>query len=112
MQTALSFMLAAVCEIAGCYAAWAWLRLGRSVLWMAPGAVCLLVFALALTRVDAAFAGRAYAAYGGVYIASSLVWLMAVERTRPTWTDVAGSLVCVAGAAILFWDRVMQVEFA
>lgn len=103
MQTAIFFILAAVCEIAGCYAAWMWLRLGRSAWWMVPGAACLILFALALTRVESALAGRAYAAYGGVYIACSLVWLMAVEKTRPTWTDIAGSMVCVAGAAIIIW---------
>lgn len=103
MQTAVFFGIAAVCEIAGCYAAWMWLRMGRSAWWLAPGAVCLALFALALTRVESAFAGRAYAAYGGVYIASSLIWLMAVERTKPTWTDLAGSLVCVAGATIIIW---------
>lgn len=60
MQNVLWFVLAAVCEIAGCYAAWMWLRLGRSAWWLVPGAVSLLIFAIVLTRVDAAFAGRAY----------------------------------------------------
>ncbi|HEY0142179.1 MAG TPA: YnfA family protein [Thermoanaerobaculia bacterium] len=101
MQNVLWFVLAAACEIAGCYAAWMWLRLGRSVWWLAPGALSLIVFALALTRVDAAFAGRAYAAYGGVYIVSSVIWLALVERTTPRTSDVIGSLVCLAGAAII-----------
>jgi small multidrug resistance family-3 protein len=67
------------------------------------GAVSLLVFALALTRVDAAFAGRAYAAYGGVYVVSSLVWLAVVERTTPRPTDLLGSLLCLAGAAVILY---------
>ncbi len=103
MQNVLWFVLAAACEIAGCYAAWMWLRLGRSVWWLAPGAMALLVFAFALTRVETAFAGRAYAAYGGVYIASSLVWLAVVERTAPRAADYAAALLCVAGAAVILY---------
>jgi small multidrug resistance family-3 protein len=103
MQNALWFVIAAACEIAGCYAAWMWLRLGRSVWWLAPGGVSLIVFALALTRVDAAFAGRAFAAYGGVYIVSSLVWMRAVERTTLRVTDLAGAAVCLLGAAIVLY---------
>ncbi|MDP9190231.1 MAG: YnfA family protein [Acidobacteriota bacterium] len=103
MQNVLWFVLAASCEIAGCYAAWMWLRLGRSPVWLIPGAASLLVFAIVLTRVDTAFAGRAYAAYGGVYIVSSLVWLALVERTLPRLSDVIGSVVCLAGAAIILY---------
>jgi len=103
MQNVLWFIVAAACEIAGCYAAWMWLRLGRSALWLAPGTLSLIVFAIALTRVDAAFAGRAFAAYGGIYIVSSLVWLATVERTAPRMTDIVGSVVCLAGAAIILY---------
>ncbi len=103
MQNLLWFVLAAACEIAGCYAAWMWLRLGRSVWWLVPGAVALLVFAFALTRIESAFAGRAYAAYGGVYIASSLVWLAVVERTAPRAADYVGALLCLAGAAVILY---------
>ena len=95
------YAAAAVAEIAGCFAFWAWLRLGHSVLWVLPGMAALAIFALLLTRIDAAFAGRAFAAYGGVYIAASLVWLWAVEGTRPDRWDVAGGAVCLVGAAII-----------
>jgi small multidrug resistance family-3 protein len=105
MQNALWFIVAALCEIAGCYAAWAWLRLGRSAWWLAPGTISLIVFALALTRVDAAFAGRAFAAYGGVYIVSSLAWMMIVERTAPRGADILGAAVCLAGAAIILYGQ-------
>jgi small multidrug resistance family-3 protein len=103
MSNLLWFVLAAVCEIAGCYAVWMWLRMERSAWWLVPGGISLLVFAFVLTRVDAAFAGRAYAAYGGVYIVSSLVWLALVERSLPRMTDVVGSVLCLAGAAILLF---------
>jgi small multidrug resistance family-3 protein len=97
------FVLAAVCEIAGCYAAWMWLRLGRSVWWLVPGTVSLLVFAIALTRVDAAFAGRAFAAYGGIYIVSAVAWMAVVERTTPRITDIVGTVVCLAGTALILY---------
>lgn len=97
------FAAAAVFEIAGCYAFWAWLRLDKSALWIIPGVVSLALFALILTRVEAAFAGRAYAAYGGVYIVSSLAWLAFIERSRPLWSDVLGGAVCLIGAAIILF---------
>jgi small multidrug resistance family-3 protein len=100
----LAFMLgAAVCEIGGCFAFWAWLRLGKSPLWLVPGGVLLAGFALLLTRVDAAFAGRAFAAYGGVYIAASLAWLWAVEGSRPDRWDLAGAALCLGGAAVILF---------
>ena len=109
MRNFVWFMTAAALEIAGCYAFWMWLRLGRSPWWLLPGIASLTAFAVALTRVDAAFAGRAFAAYGGVYIVSSLVWLAAVERTMPRVSDLAGSALCLAGAAvILFGPRWMS----
>ena len=101
MQNVAWFILAAVCEIAGCYTAWMWLRLGRSPSWLVPGVVCLIVFAIALTRIDAVFAGRAFAAYGGVYIASSLVWMAVVERTAPRITDYVGAAICLLGAVVI-----------
>lgn len=95
------YVLAALGEIAGCYAFWAWLRLRRSPLWTVPGLLALASFALVLTRVNAPAAGRAFAAYGGVYIVASLVWLAAVERVRPDRWDLLGALLCLAGAAVI-----------
>ena len=60
-----------------------------------------------LTRIDAAFAGRVYAAYGGIYIAASLLWLWLIEGARPDRWDLLGALICLGGAAvILFGPRV------
>ena len=73
------FVLAAFFEIAGCFAFWSWLRLGRTPWWTAAGMVSLVLFAVCLTRVNSAYAGRAFAAYGGVYIASSLLWLSVAD---------------------------------
>jgi len=101
VPTLAAYLGAAVAEIAGCFAFWAWLRLDRSVWWVLPGIFCLILFAYLLTRVDSGFAGRAFAAYGGVYIAASLGWLWAVEGFRPDRWDVLGAAVCLVGAAII-----------
>lgn len=95
------FAIAAALEIAGCFAFWAWLRRGASPFLALAGVASLIGFAVVLTRVDSAFAGRAYAAYGGVYIAASLTWLWLIEGQRPTTADLAGAAVAVTGAVII-----------
>ena len=97
----LVFGLAALAEIAGCFAFWAWARMDKSALWLLPGTICLLAFAWLLTRAESDFAGRAYAAYGGIYILSSLLWLWAVERQVPGLRDLTGAALCLAGAAVI-----------
>jgi small multidrug resistance family-3 protein len=101
MTTTIVYILAAFAEIAGCFSFWAWLRLGKSPIWLAPGMISLAAFAWLLTRVDSEAAGRAYAAYGAVYICASLGWLWAVEGTRPDRWDFLGAAVCLAGAGII-----------
>ncbi len=103
MASALWYALAAFCEIAGCFAVWAWLRLDKPAWWLVPGMAALAVFAYALTRVDADHAGRAYAAYGGVYVAASLGWMWLVERQAPDRWDTIGGGVVLLGAAIILW---------
>lgn len=95
------FVLAAVLEIAGCFAFWVWVRRGAAPWIVVLGIASLVGFALALTRVDSAFAGRAYAAYGGIYIAASLAWLWVVERQVPTRADVLGAALAIAGALVI-----------
>lgn len=97
------YLGAAIAEIAGCFAFWAWLRLDRSALWLLPGAICLVLFALLLTRIDSDFAGRAYAAYGGVYIGASIAWLWVVESRSPDRWDLLGGAICLIGAAVILW---------
>ncbi|NEX91151.1 YnfA family protein [Caulobacter sp. 17J65-9] len=95
--------VAAAAEIGGCFAFWAWLRLGKSPVWLAPGMASLAVFAWLLTFIDSSAAGRAYAAYGGVYIVASIVWLWAVEGARPDRWDTLGASVALIGAAIILF---------
>jgi small multidrug resistance family-3 protein len=97
----LTYAAAALAEIAGCFALWAWLRLGRSAWWLVPGLASLVLFAWLLTRIGSPFAGRAYAAYGGVYIAASLLWLWVVEGMRPDQWDLLGAAIALAGASII-----------
>ena len=95
------FVLAAFFEIAGCFAFWSWMRRGVTPFVLILGIASLIGFALALTRVDSAFAGRAYAAYGGIYIAASLAWLWIVEGQVPTRTDVLGASFAIVGALVI-----------
>jgi len=83
VKTALVYVGAAIGEIAGCFAFWAWLRLGKPTWWLLPGVLSLIAFACLLTLVETSAAGRAYAAYGGIYIVASLFWL---------WVRAPGSL--------------------
>jgi small multidrug resistance family-3 protein len=101
IRNLLAFGVAAVLEIAGCFAFWLWLRRGGSPLWAVAGVASLIGFALALTRIETAFAGRAYAAYGGIYIAASLAWLWTIEGQRPTFWDVTGAGIAIAGALVI-----------
>ena len=106
-MTFLAYAGAALAEIAGCFAFWAWLRLGKSAWWVAPGMLSLALFAYLLTLVESEAAGRAYAAYGGVYIVASILWLWAAEGHRPDRWDVTGAAVCLAGASVvLFGPRI------
>ncbi|MDO8410524.1 MAG: YnfA family protein [Phenylobacterium sp.] len=99
----LTYVGAAIAEIAGCFAFWAWLRQGQSILWLIPGMACLALFAWLLTLVDAEHAGRTYAAYGGIYIASALAWLWAVEGVRPDRWDLIGVCICLIGAGVILF---------
>ena len=105
LTSLLAFAAAAILEIAGCYAVWMWLRLGRSPLWLAPGVLSLALFAVSLTRVRSEFAGRAFAAYGGVYIAASLLWGRFVEGRKMDASDLIGAAFCFAGAAVILVGR-------
>jgi small multidrug resistance family-3 protein len=99
----LIYPIAAMAEIAGCFAVWAVLRDGRSAWWLAPGIALLILFAVVLTRVPSDLAGRAFAAYGGVYIVASLVWMAMVEKGSPDRWDIAGAALCLGGAALILY---------
>jgi small multidrug resistance family-3 protein len=96
------YLMAALAEIAGCFAVWSWWR-GASALWLIPGALALAAFAYLLALTPPSHAGRSFAAYGGVYIAASLVWMWAVEGARPDRVDILGAALALSGAAVILW---------
>jgi small multidrug resistance family-3 protein len=103
MKSMILYIGAAGAEIAGCFAFWAWLRMGKSALWVVPGCASLVVFAYLLSCVDASAAGRAYAAYGGIYITAAVLWLWLAEGVRPDRWDLGGAALCLLGAAVIFF---------
>lgn len=94
------YVLAAIAEIAGCYSLWTVLKLGKSPLWLIPGAISLCAFAWLLTLIDTPAAGRAYAAYGAI---ASIGWLWLVEKHRPDLWDMAGLVLCLTGSAVILF---------
>ncbi|MDN5844091.1 MAG: YnfA family protein [Alcaligenaceae bacterium] len=103
MKTLLLYILTALAEIIGCYLPYLWLKGGKSVWLLVPAALSLALFAWLLTLHDTA-AGRVYAAYGGVYIGVAIAWLWAVDGVRPTYWDIAGVLVALAGMGIIMFQ--------
>ncbi|MBE9224642.1 YnfA family protein [Phormidium sp. LEGE 05292] len=104
MQNFVFFLIAAFSEIFGCYSFWAWLKLGKSLLWVIPGLFFLVIFAITLTKIDASNAGRVYAAYGGIYILISLLWLWLVEGVQPDKWDLLGVTVSLIGTFVILFS--------
>ncbi|OUI81417.1 YnfA family protein [Acetobacter orientalis] len=103
LKSLLIYIIAGFAEIAGCFAGWLWLKEGRSAWLLVPGLCSLALFALILTRIEAESAGRAYAAYGGVYITASLIWMRLVEGRTPDKWELLGAGVCLAGAGLILF---------
>lgn len=100
--TILLFIVTAIAEIVGCYLPYLWLRAGKSAWLLLPAAASLGLFAWLLTLHPTA-AGRAYAAYGGVYISVALIWLWIVDGIRPDRADFLGVALCLAGMAVIMF---------
>lgn len=99
------FWVAALLELVGCYAFWIRLRNGGPVWWLGAGVLALTGFATALTRTPPAYAGRAFAAYAGIYLVGSLLWLWLVERRLPDRWDLLGSALCLVGTLVILFGR-------
>jgi small multidrug resistance family-3 protein len=102
VRATLLFVVTALAEILGCYLPWLWLREGRSPVLLVPAAMSLALFAWLLTLHPGTAAGRTYAAYGGVYVATAVFWLWAVDGQRPDRFDLIGAAVCLVGMAIVY----------
>ncbi len=101
LTTTMLFVLTACAEILGCYTVYAWLKAAGSSWWLLPGAASLGLFAWLLTLHPSSSAGRVYAAYGGVYIATAMLWQWVVENQRPDRWDLLGAVFCLTGMAII-----------
>lgn len=105
LRSAALFVLAGLCEIGGGYLVWLWLRDGRAVLWGVAGGVVLFLYGIVATLQPAPF-GRAYAAYGGVFVVLALLWGWRVAGQAPDRFDLVGGLFCLAGVTvIMYWPR-------
>ncbi|MBU5615552.1 YnfA family protein [Psychrobacter sp. TAE2020] len=102
LKTLSLFFLTALAEIVGCYLPYLWLREGKSMWLLIPGVLSLMAFVWLLTLHPTAV-GRVYAAYGGVYIATAIMWLWAVNGIRPSMWDIVGSAVALLGMAIIMF---------
>lgn len=103
IKTLLLFFLTAIAEIIGCYLPYLWLTQGKSVWLLIPAGLSLAIFVWLLS-LHPASAGRVYAAYGGVYVFVAILWLWGIDGIKPTLWDIVGSLVSVAGMAIIMFS--------
>ena len=102
LKTTTLFFVTALAEIIGCYLPYLWLKQGRSVWLLIPAALSLVLFAWLLT-LHPTGAGRTYAAYGGVYIGTAILWLWFIEGVKPDVWDMTGSLVALIGMGIIMF---------
>jgi small multidrug resistance family-3 protein len=97
------FFVAAVAEIGGGYMIWKWLRERKGLLFGIIGGIILFIYGVIPTFQPAQF-GRVYAAYGGIFIISSILWGMFIDRKKPDRYEVIGSVIAVMGAVIIFYS--------
>jgi small multidrug resistance family-3 protein len=104
LKTMLLFFITAIAEIIGCYLPTLWLNHGKSPWLLLPAIISLTIFSWLLTLHPAA-AGRVYAAYGGVYIGTAILWLWLVEGITPSIWDIVGSGITLLGMAIIMFGN-------
>lgn len=97
------FVVAAVAEIGGAWLVWQGVRESRGLLWIGGGVIALGLYGFVATLQPEADFGRILAAYGGVFVAGSLLWGMVVDGFRPDRYDVIGAAVCLAGVALIMY---------
>jgi small multidrug resistance family-3 protein len=102
LKTFALFVATAIAEIVGCYLPYLWLTKAAPAWVLVPAAASLALFVCLLSLHPTA-AGRVYAAYGGVYVATAIAWLWAVDGVRPTMSDLVGALVAIAGMGIIMF---------
>ena len=101
-KSLLFFLAAGLCEIGGGYLVWLWLREGKGIWYALAGAVVLVLYGVIPTFQPTNF-GRVYAAYGGVFVALSLLWGWSVDKIAPDRFDILGGLVALLGVFIIMY---------
>ncbi|HGY5076784.1 YnfA family protein [Citrobacter freundii] len=106
LKTTLLFFITALCEIIGCFLPWLWLKRGATAWLLLPAGVSLALFVWLLTLHPTA-SGRVYAAYGGVYVVTALMWLRIVDGVKLSLYDWSGALIALCGMLIIVagWGR-------
>lgn len=106
IKTTLLFFITAIAEIIGCYLPWLWLKQNGSVWLLLPAAISLGLFAWLLTLHPVA-SGRIYAAYGGVYVLTALLWLRWIDGIKLSQTDWLGAVIVFGGLLVLVsgWEQ-------
>ncbi len=102
LATLALFFLAALAEIGGGYLVWLWIKQKKKIIFAVVGGIILFTYGVIPTLQPSNF-GRVYAAYGGFFIISSILWGMFVDKKKPDRYEIIGSLLAVFGAAIIFY---------
>jgi small multidrug resistance family-3 protein len=96
------FLAAAIAEIGGGYLVWLWIRKHKGIIIGLSGAIILFIYGIIPTLQPANF-GRVYSAYGGIFIAVSIIWGLIIDKKKPDRYEIIGSGIAVIGAAIIFY---------
>lgn len=97
------FVLAAIAEIGGAWLIWQGWREHRGLLWIAGGVIALGAYGFVATFQPDPHFGRILAAYGGVFVAGSLIWAMLVDKFRPDHWDLLGAAICLIGVVVIMY---------
>lgn len=97
------FVLAAIAEIGGAWLIWQGVREHKGLVWIGAGVIALGLYGFVATLQPDAHFGRILAAYGGIFVAGSLIWGMVADGFRPDRWDITGALICLVGVAIIMY---------
>ncbi|TWG08638.1 YnfA family protein [Saccharopolyspora dendranthemae] len=103
VRSVVLFVLAAIAEIGGAWLVWQGVREQRGLLWMGAGVLALGIYGFVATLQPDAHFGRILAAYGGVFVAGSLVWAVLLDGFRPDRWDIIGALICLVGVGVIMY---------